>query len=82
MSASRDEYARSVGFYGHVRDPVAWLRDMEREAVTALMALRFIHGHVKCSGYARRSCLAVALRAVRGLLAVVRWDLERVSKEE
>jgi hypothetical protein len=78
---TRDEYARSVGFKSTASAQRA-LADIEDRAEAALRALERVDVVADFFGYARRSCLAVALAATRGLLAVVRWDLERVSKEE
>jgi hypothetical protein len=80
---TRDEYARSVGLRCVGAYPAhEHLADIAFAAGRALEFLESAELRVRRTGYARRSCLAVALAATRGLLAVVRWDLERVSKEE
>jgi hypothetical protein len=67
-----------VGFTD-ARTAAMYLREIDRMGYTAERALLDAATYAHGGGYARRSCLAVALAATRGLLAVVRWDLERVS---
>jgi hypothetical protein len=66
---TRDDYARSVGLPDAARAESA-LDRIEHRAQLALDHLERAELYALESGYVRRSCLALALYAARGLLAV------------
>jgi hypothetical protein len=54
---------------------------MHMHARSALDSLRLVGRLVERSGYVRRSCLALALACVEGLLRVVEWDLDAMRSD-
>jgi hypothetical protein len=75
---ARETYARSIGLR-HTDRARSALRNLEMCAGEALRWMEHADSIARPSGYARTACLHLALYALRGLLAVIRHDLERVG---
>jgi hypothetical protein len=79
---TRDDYARAVmPGAADATAARAELDAMHMHARSALDSLRLVGRLVERSGYVRRSCLALALACVEGLLRVVEWDLDAMRSD-
>jgi hypothetical protein len=78
---ARETYARSIGLR-HTDRARPVLRNLETCASEALTWMEHADSIVRPSGYARTACLRLAVYATKGLLSVIRHDLERVGGGE